>query len=106
MCCVNSPNVHSHRETFARQRALYKALLANVSVADLLEKAANIGDADSARSLMNLDMQFRKVSKLYPLPHVPESTDNFRRFVTILSCSSAPMSSHPSHSPSTANLVP
>ncbi|KAF9532053.1 SNF2 family N-terminal domain-containing protein [Crepidotus variabilis] len=45
----------------ARQRALYAALLANVSVADLLEKAANIGDADSARSLMNLVMQFRKV---------------------------------------------
>ena len=45
-----------------RQRALYKALLANVSVADLLEKAANIGDVDSARSLMNLVMQFRKVS--------------------------------------------
>ncbi|KAG7099337.1 hypothetical protein E1B28_001194 [Marasmius oreades] len=45
----------------ARQRALYKALLANVSVADLLEKAANIGDAESARSLMNLVMQFRKV---------------------------------------------
>ncbi|TCD67024.1 putative DNA helicase ino80 [Steccherinum ochraceum] len=45
----------------ARQRALYKGLLANVSVADLLEKAANIGDADSARSLMNLVMQFRKV---------------------------------------------
>ncbi|THH02834.1 hypothetical protein EW026_g83 [Hermanssonia centrifuga] len=45
----------------ARQRAMYKALLANVSIADLLEKAANIGDADSARSLMNLVMQFRKV---------------------------------------------
>lgn len=45
----------------ARQRSLYKALLANVSVADLLAKAANIGDADSARSLMNLVMQFRKV---------------------------------------------
>ena len=43
---------------------MYKALLANVSVADLLEKAANIGDADSARSLMNLVMQFRKVSPL------------------------------------------
>lgn len=47
----------------ARQRGLYKGLLANVSVADLLEKAANIGDADSARSLMNLVMQFRKVCK-------------------------------------------
>ncbi|KAG0708995.1 SNF2 family DNA-dependent ATPase [Suillus ampliporus] len=45
----------------SRQRALYRALLANVSVVDLLEKAANIGDADSARSLMNLVMQFRKV---------------------------------------------
>ncbi|KAH9019839.1 SNF2 family DNA-dependent ATPase [Lactarius pseudohatsudake] len=45
----------------ARQRAMYRALQANVSVADLLEKAANIGDADSARSLMNLVMQFRKV---------------------------------------------
>ncbi|EGO04005.1 hypothetical protein SERLA73DRAFT_102360 [Serpula lacrymans var. lacrymans S7.3] len=45
----------------SRQRALYRALLANVSIADLLEKAANIGDADSARSLMNLVMQFRKV---------------------------------------------
>jgi DNA helicase INO80 len=48
----------------ARQRGLYRALLANVSVADLLEKAANIGDADSARSLMNLVMQFRKVGRI------------------------------------------
>lgn len=45
----------------ARQRKLYKVLAANVSVADLLAKAANLGDADSARSLMNLVMQFRKV---------------------------------------------
>lgn len=45
----------------ARQRALYQALLSKVSVQDLLEKAANMGDADSARSLMNLVMQFRKV---------------------------------------------
>ncbi|KAK0478503.1 SNF2 family DNA-dependent ATPase [Armillaria novae-zelandiae] len=45
----------------ARQRSLYKALLAKVSVADLIAKAANIGDADSARTLMNLVMQFRKV---------------------------------------------
>ncbi|KAJ7597201.1 SNF2 family DNA-dependent ATPase [Mycena floridula] len=45
----------------ARQRSLYKALLAKVSVADLIAKAANIGDADSARVLMNLVMQFRKV---------------------------------------------
>ncbi|KAH9944513.1 SNF2 family N-terminal domain-containing protein [Epithele typhae] len=48
-------------ELSARQRNLYKALLANVSVQDLLEKAANFGDAESARSLMNLVMQFRKV---------------------------------------------
>ncbi|KAG6820380.1 hypothetical protein H0H93_001351 [Arthromyces matolae] len=46
----------------ARQRSLYSALLSHVSVADLLAKAANIGDADSARSLMNLVMQFRKLS--------------------------------------------
>lgn len=45
----------------ARQRSLYKALLAKVSIADLLAKAANISDAESARSLMNLVMQFRKV---------------------------------------------
>ena len=45
----------------ARQRALYKALMTNVSVFDLLEKAKNIGDVESARSLMNLVMQFRKV---------------------------------------------
>ena len=45
----------------ARQRKLYKVLAANVSVADLLAKAANLSDADSARSLMNLVMQFRKV---------------------------------------------
>ena len=44
-----------------RQRALYRGLRSNVSVRELLEKAANIGDADSARSLMNLVMQFRKV---------------------------------------------
>ena len=40
---------------------MYRVLAANVSVADLLAKAANLGDADSARSLMNLVMQFRKV---------------------------------------------
>ncbi|RDB29552.1 putative DNA helicase INO80 [Hypsizygus marmoreus] len=45
----------------ARQRSLYNALLSHVSVADLIEKASHIGDADSARSLMNLVMQFRKV---------------------------------------------
>ncbi|KAG1755152.1 SNF2 family N-terminal domain-containing protein, partial [Suillus paluster] len=50
----------------SRQRALYRALLANVSVVDLLEKAANIGDVDSARSLMNLVMQFRKVVCNHP----------------------------------------
>ena len=60
----------------SRQRALYRALLANVSVADLLEKAANIGDADSARSLMNLVMQFRKVSYsgLSRLPRAHKTT--------------------------------
>lgn len=46
-----------------RRRALYRALLANVSVADVLEK---IGDAHSARSLMNLVMQFRNVNGFDP----------------------------------------
>lgn len=45
-----------------RQRALYRGLRANISVAELLQKAANLGDADSAMSLMNLVMQFRKVN--------------------------------------------
>ena len=40
---------------------MYRVLVTNVSVTDLLAKAANLGDADSARSLMNLVMQFRKV---------------------------------------------
>ncbi|GJJ09521.1 hypothetical protein Clacol_003744 [Clathrus columnatus] len=44
-----------------RQRALYRGLRANISVTELLQKAANLGDADSAISLMNLVMQFRKV---------------------------------------------
>jgi DNA helicase INO80 len=60
----------------SRQRALYRALLANVSVADLLEKAANIGDADSARSLMNLVMQFRKVSAL----NFPQTTTGLQEY--------------------------
>jgi DNA helicase INO80 len=60
---LTSPKIEKdiYVDLSARQRAMYKALQANVSVADLLEKAANIGDADSARSLMNLVMQFRKV---------------------------------------------
>ena len=45
----------------ARQRAMYRALLSKVSIADLLAQAANIGDVQSARTLMNLVMQFRKV---------------------------------------------
>lgn len=44
-----------------RQRALYRGLRANVSVQELLVRASKHGDADSARSLMNLVMQFRKV---------------------------------------------
>ncbi|KAF8756195.1 DNA-binding domain [Rhizoctonia solani] len=47
-----------------RQRALYRGLRANVSIAELLERANNLGDADSARSLMNLVMQFRKVCSI------------------------------------------
>jgi DNA helicase INO80 len=43
-----------------RQRALYRQVRSNVSIADLLQRASS--DAESARSLMNLVMQFRKVS--------------------------------------------
>lgn len=50
-----------HVKLSTRQRSVYEALLANISVADLLEKATNIGDANPARSLMNLAMQFCKV---------------------------------------------
>lgn len=75
-----------------RQRALYAGLLANVSVSDLLEKAANIGDADSARSLMNLVMQFRKVSGDYS--NIQANTDSIaHRYAIILSSSSEPTSS-------------
>lgn len=52
--------VDIHVEMSARQRALYDAMRAKVSVTDLLEKAATY-DMDSQRSLMNLVMQFRKV---------------------------------------------
>ena len=45
----------------ARQRALYKALRANISVTDLIEKAKHVGNVEAARTLMNLVMQFRKV---------------------------------------------
>lgn len=54
-----------HVDLSARQRAMYKSLLANVSVADLLEKAAS-ADANTTRTLMNLVMQFRKVRILAP----------------------------------------
>ncbi|KAG8905621.1 putative DNA helicase ino80 [Tulasnella sp. 403] len=48
-------------ELSPRQRTLYRALRGNISIADLLNKAAHFGDASSARHLMNLVMQFRKV---------------------------------------------
>jgi len=73
-----------------RQRALYAKLLANVSVADLLEKAANIGDADSARSLMNLVMQFRKVRQAL-LCRIEHWFIAFLRSVTIRSSSRGQM---------------
>ena len=87
----------------ARQRKLYKALLANVSVADLLEKAANMSDADSARSLMNLVMQFRKVrSTRFAI--YGYLTDALTRSAIILSFSSGQMLSHHSHSRCLASL--
>jgi len=60
-----------------------------VSVADLLEKAANIGNADSARSLMNLVMQFRKV-KAYSI-FLSHLIHRDSRFAIILNSSNVPM---------------
>lgn len=45
----------------ARQRALYGALKEKISVSELLEKATSLNE-ESMDSLMNLVMQFRKVS--------------------------------------------
>jgi hypothetical protein len=87
----------------ARQRKLYRALLANVSVADLLEKAANIGDADSARSLMNLVMQFRKVYATIKSLIIAIFTNGRSRCATIRNCSNAQMLSHPSRSRASVN---
>lgn len=46
----------------ARQRTLYKALRSHVSVAELMDKASSHDEA-GLKSLMNLVMQFRKVSQ-------------------------------------------
>ncbi|KAG8936475.1 putative DNA helicase ino80 [Tulasnella sp. 418] len=48
-------------ELSPKQRALYRGLRSNISISDLLSKAAHLNDAVSARHLMNLVMQFRKV---------------------------------------------
>jgi DNA helicase INO80 len=45
-----------------RQRMMYKALVTNFGTAELLARAASAStDAESARALSNLAMQFRKV---------------------------------------------
>ncbi|EJD52138.1 hypothetical protein AURDEDRAFT_111600 [Auricularia subglabra TFB-10046 SS5] len=44
-----------------RQRILYSKIRANVSLVELLQRANSLGDADSAKTLMNLVMHFRKV---------------------------------------------
>lgn len=93
-------------ELSARQRSLYKALLANVSVADLLEKAANIGDADSARSLMNLVMQFRKVRIFFFIQCRVFGLMLVCRSATTQSCSNVPMLLHLTHSPTSVGPVP
>ena len=47
----------------ARQRALYKGLKQKISISELLQKATSLNE-ESMDSLMNLVMQFRKVSFL------------------------------------------
>lgn len=44
-----------------RQRKMYNKIRANVSLVELLQRANSLGDADSAKTLMNLVMQSRKV---------------------------------------------
>lgn len=46
----------------ARQRALYRGLRSHVSIAELMDKATSTDEA-GMKSLMNLVMQFRKVSQ-------------------------------------------
>lgn len=45
-----------------RQKNLYQSLRSRISIAELMDRASNTDDQDSVRSLMNLVMQFRKVS--------------------------------------------
>lgn len=44
-----------------RQRQMYRTLRQNISIADLVKRAASLSDDDSVKRLMNLIMQFRKV---------------------------------------------
>ena len=48
-------------ELTPRQRHMYRALRQNISIADLISRAASLSDDDSVKRLMNLIMQFRKV---------------------------------------------
>lgn len=56
---------------------MYRKLRANVSVTELLKRANNMGDADSAQALMNLVMQFRKVCNHPELFERAEVTSSF-----------------------------
>ncbi|KZV88268.1 hypothetical protein EXIGLDRAFT_619629 [Exidia glandulosa HHB12029] len=60
-----------------RQRRMYRKLRANVSVTELLQRANNMGDVDSAQALMNLVMQFRKVCNHPELFERAEVTSSF-----------------------------
>lgn len=44
-----------------RQRQMYRTLRQNISIADLVKRAASLSDDESVKRLMNLIMQFRKV---------------------------------------------
>ena len=45
----------------SRQRKMYQGLKQKLSLADLLDKVTSLNESESAESLMNLVMQFRKV---------------------------------------------
>lgn len=74
-----------------RQRALYKMLKSQISVLDLIQKAA-AGSDEGTRSLMNLVMQFRKVCNhpdLFERADV-KSAFNFAKFAQTVSIARDP----------------
>lgn len=80
---------------------MYATLRENIPITDLIARASSLGGDEAAvKKLMNLIMQFRKVS--YPncalLVHISVLTMAGSRFAITRSSLSEPTSSHPCHS--------